>query len=75
MPGSIRRSAQDDATRSQGSCRRPVSPGYEQRYLPSTRREPSMWYIFGLALAVIVAAAFVLSRRPNRRTTIVIERD
>jgi hypothetical protein len=34
-----------------------------------------MWYIFGLALAVIVAAAFVLSRRPNRRTTIVIERD
>jgi len=26
-------------------------------------------------LAVIVAAAFVLSRRPNRRTTIVIERD
>lgn len=38
-------------------------------------KEPSMWYIFGLALAVIVAAAFVLSRRPNRRTTIVIERD
>jgi len=34
-----------------------------------------MWYIFGLALAVIVAAAFVLSRRPNRRTTIVIEPD
>jgi hypothetical protein len=34
-----------------------------------------MWYILGLALAVIVAAAFVLSRRPNRRTTIVIERD
>ena len=34
-----------------------------------------MWYIFSLALAVIVAAAFVLSRRPNRRTTIVIERD
>jgi hypothetical protein len=34
-----------------------------------------MWYIFGLALAVIVAAAFVLSRRPGRRTTIVIERD
>lgn len=34
-----------------------------------------MWYIFGVALAVIVAAAFVLSRRPNRRTTIVIERD
>jgi len=34
-----------------------------------------MWYIFGLALAVIVAAAFVLSLRPNRRTTIVIERD
>jgi hypothetical protein len=34
-----------------------------------------MWYIFGLALAAIVAAAFVLSRRPSRRTTIVIERD
>lgn len=34
-----------------------------------------MWYIFGVALAVIVAAAFVLSRRPNRGTTIVIERD
>jgi len=52
-----------------------VSPGYEQRYLPFHEKEPSMWYIFGLALAVIVAAAFVLSRRPNRRTTIVIERD
>jgi hypothetical protein len=34
-----------------------------------------MWYIFGLALAAIVAAAFVLSRRPSRPTTIVIERD
>jgi hypothetical protein len=38
-------------------------------------KEPSMWYIFGLVLAVIAAGAFVLSRRPNRRTTIVIERD
>jgi hypothetical protein len=34
-----------------------------------------MWYIFGLALAAIVAAAFVLSWRPGGRTTIVIERD
>jgi hypothetical protein len=34
-----------------------------------------MWYIFGLALAVVAAAAFILSRRPSRRTTIVIERD
>jgi hypothetical protein len=34
-----------------------------------------MWYIFGLALAVIAAAAFILSRRPKRRATIVIERD
>jgi hypothetical protein len=34
-----------------------------------------MWYIFGLALAVVAAAAFILSRRPSRRTTILIERD
>ena len=34
-----------------------------------------MWWIFGFALAVLVAAAYVLSRRPSRRTTIVIERD
>ncbi len=34
-----------------------------------------MWWIFGIALAVIVAAAFVLTRRPARRTTIVLERD
>jgi hypothetical protein len=34
-----------------------------------------MWWIFGLALAAIVAAAYVVTRRPGRRTTIVIERD
>jgi len=34
-----------------------------------------MWYIFGIALAIVVAAAYVLSRRPARRTTIVLERD
>ena len=34
-----------------------------------------MWYIFAIALAVVVAAAYVLSRRPARRTTIVLERD
>lgn len=34
-----------------------------------------MWWIFGIALAVVVAAAFVLTRRPSRRATIVIERD
>jgi hypothetical protein len=34
-----------------------------------------MWYVFGIALAVVVAAAYVLSRRPSRRATIVLERD
>jgi hypothetical protein len=34
-----------------------------------------MWWIFGMALAIIVAAAYVLTRRPSRRTTIVVERD
>jgi hypothetical protein len=34
-----------------------------------------MWWIFGIAMAVIVAAAYVLTRRPSRRTTIVLERD
>jgi hypothetical protein len=34
-----------------------------------------MWYAFGLALAVVIAAAYVLSRRPARRATIVLERD
>jgi hypothetical protein len=34
-----------------------------------------MWWIFSIALAVIAAAAYVLSRRPSRRTTIVLERD
>ena len=34
-----------------------------------------MWWIFGFALAVVAAGAYVLSRRPSRRTTIVIERD
>ena len=34
-----------------------------------------MWWIFGFALAVVAAAAYVLSRRPSRRTTIVVERD
>jgi hypothetical protein len=33
-----------------------------------------MWWYFGFALAVIVAAAYVASR-PARRTTIVLERD
>jgi hypothetical protein len=34
-----------------------------------------MWWVFGLALAAIVAVAYVLTRRPARRTTIVLERD
>ena len=34
-----------------------------------------LWYVFGIALAVVIAAAYVLSRRPSRRTTIVVERD
>ncbi len=34
-----------------------------------------MWWYFGIALAAIVAAAYVLTRRPARRTTIVLERD
>ena len=33
-----------------------------------------MWWVFGISIAVIVAAAFVLSRRRNR-TTIVLERE
>jgi hypothetical protein len=35
----------------------------------------NMWWIFGFAIAVVIAAAYVLTRRPNRRTTIVVERD
>jgi hypothetical protein len=34
-----------------------------------------MWWYFGLALAAIAAAAYVLTRRPAQRTTIVLERD
>jgi hypothetical protein len=34
-----------------------------------------MWYVFGIALATVIAAAYVLSRRPRRRATIVLERD
>jgi hypothetical protein len=34
-----------------------------------------LWYVFGIALAAVIAAAYVLSRRPARRTTIVLERD
>lgn len=34
-----------------------------------------MWWIFGIALAVVAAAAFVLTRRPSRRAMIVLERD
>jgi hypothetical protein len=34
-----------------------------------------MWYLFGVALAAVIAAAYVLSRRPARRATIVVERD
>jgi hypothetical protein len=34
-----------------------------------------LWYITGIALAAIVAAAYVLSRRPARRASIVLERD
>jgi len=33
-----------------------------------------MWWYFGIAVVVIVALAYVLSR-PSRRTTIVLERD
>jgi uncharacterized membrane protein HdeD (DUF308 family) len=38
-------------------------------------QEANMWWIFGVAIAVVIAAAFVLTRRPSRRTTIVLERD
>ena len=34
-----------------------------------------MWYITAVALAAVVAAAYVLSRRPSQRTTIVLERE
>jgi hypothetical protein len=34
-----------------------------------------MWFVFGVALAIVIAAAYVLSRRPARRATIVLERD
>ena len=34
-----------------------------------------MWWIFGFAIAVVIAGAYVLTSRPNRRTTIVVERD
>ena len=34
-----------------------------------------MWYILGFGLAVVAAAAYVLSRRPSRRATIVLERN
>lgn len=34
-----------------------------------------MWWISGLVLAAIVAVAFILTRRPAQRTTIVLERD
>jgi hypothetical protein len=34
-----------------------------------------MWYVTGVALAAIAAAAYILSRRPAHRTTIVLERD
>lgn len=34
-----------------------------------------MWYVFGVALAVVAAAAYILTRRPSRRATIVLERD
>jgi hypothetical protein len=40
-----------------------------------TLKGGNMWWIFGFAIAVVIAAAYVLSRRPNRRTTIVVERD
>jgi hypothetical protein len=35
----------------------------------------NMWWIFGFGIAVVIAAAYVLTRRPTRRTTIVLERD
>jgi hypothetical protein len=35
----------------------------------------NMWWIFGFAIAVVIAAAYVLTRRPTRRTTIVVDRD
>ena len=34
-----------------------------------------LWYVFGIALAIVIAAAYVLSRRPAQRATIVLERD
>ena len=50
-----------------------VSP--ESANLTLSVEAPMLWYVFGIALAVIIAAAYVLSRRPSRRTTIVLERD
>ncbi len=34
-----------------------------------------MWWIFGFGIAVVVAVAYVLTRRPSCRATIVLERD
>jgi hypothetical protein len=36
-----------------------------------------MWWIYGglgLAVVLVLAAAFVLARRPSRRATIILER-
>jgi len=35
----------------------------------------TQWKIGAAALAAVIAAAYVLSRRPARRATIVLERD
>jgi hypothetical protein len=60
---------------------KPIGRAVASRCLHHVRRHSSpfqggsMWWIFGIALAIIVAAAYVLTRRPSRRATIVLERD
>ena len=57
---------------------RPLSPLGVFLVFPEpspTHRGGNMWWIFGFAIAVVIAAAYVLTRRPTRRTTIVVERD
>jgi hypothetical protein len=69
VEGIYRRKAEAD--------RSPVSPAGVSLVLASRSylKGGNMWWIFGFALAVVVAAAYVLTRRPSRRTSIVVERD
>ena len=53
----------------------PTGVSLPQANFHPTLEGPMMWYITGIALAAIVAAGYILSRRPAQRTTIVLERD